>query len=146
MKKQIALLALLAALLLLSGCGPRIDYSLPENPTEFVMEEFVNSADPEDGYMTFTYNGRTYVPYGCPKGRITGNDVGACLGFCVQDGVKDKDTRILLLNEDREANYLIQIHVNGIMDQPVFFRAADTVGKEISTPGCIESLDYDFWK
>ena len=32
------------------------------------------------------------------------------------------------------------------MDQPDFFRALDTAGKEIDTPDFIESLDYLIWE
>lgn len=37
-------------------------------------------------------------------------------------------------------------YVNGMMEQPDFYRAIDTVGVDVHTPNYIESLDYDIWK
>ena len=133
-------------LLILAGCGRRIDYSLPENPIEFHTGTFANPADPGDTYQSIEYNGRTYIGYGILKSSINGGDVGKCLGYIIQDGVKMDDMRVFLLNADPDANYLVRFAVGGFMDQPNFFRAIDTRGKMIGTPGYIESLDYLFWK
>ena len=129
-----------------SGCAKRIDYSLPPDPIAFDMVSFVNPADSEDTYLSITYNGRKYICYGTIKGSINGDDVGACLGYTVQEGKADENSRIFLLKADSSANYLVEIYINGEMDQPTFFRATDTAGKDIFTPDCIESLDYGYWK
>lgn len=146
MKKQIALLALLAALLLLSGCGPRIDYSLPENPTEFVTEDYVNPDDPEDGYRAIVYKGRTYIPYGTLMGALRGQDVGKCLGYLVQEGQEDENSRVFLLSDDPETNFLALLEVEGVMSQPTFYRAVDTAGRAVAVPKFIDDLGYEFWK
>lgn len=44
--------------------------------------------------------------------------------------------------EDYIANY----YVNGEMMQFEFYRAADTIGKEIYIPEYINSLEYEIWK
>ena len=31
------------------------------------------------------------------------------------------------------------------MNQPDFYRAIDTKGKDIDIPDCIQSLNYDYW-
>ena len=135
-------------LLILAGCGKRIDFELPKNPIEFHTGTFVNPADSDDTYQSFEYNGRTYIGYGTLKGSIDGNDVGQCLGYIILDGVAVKDVRIFLLNADPDANYLylVQIFPDSFMNQPFFLRAFDTRGKTIDTPPYIDKLDYPFWK
>ena len=133
-------------LLILAGCGKRIDCGLPESPIEFHTGSFVNPADSDDTYQSIEYNGRTYVGYCTVKNSIDGNDVGKCLGYIVQDGVPMKDVRVFLLNADIDENYLVQLVSGGIMDQPVFYRAIDSRGKKIFTPKYIEGLDYNYWK
>lgn len=137
---------IVAALLILTGCGRRIEDKLPENPIEFHTGSFVNPADPDDTYQSIEYDGRTYIGYGTLKESIDGNDLGKCLGYIVQDGVVMKDVRVFRLNADSDANYLVQIFTDGFMNQPVFYRALDTREKKIATPGYIESLDYPYWK
>ena len=131
-------------LLILTGCGRRIDDDLPENPIEFHTGTFVNPADPDDTYQSIEYNERTYIGYGTLKNTIHGYDVGKCLGYIVQDGVPMKDVRVFLLNADIDENYLVQLVSGGIMDQPVFY--LDSRGKIIFTPKYIEGLDYTYWK
>ena len=135
-----------ATAFLLTGCGRRIDYGLPENPNKFHTGTFVNPDDPDDTYQSIEYNGRTYIGYGTLKGAIDGDDVGQCLGYVILDGAAMKKVRIFLLNADPDANYLVQIFTDTFMNQPFFFRALDTRGKQIGTPQYIESLDYPYWK
>ena len=135
-----------AVLLILTGCGRRIDNKLPENPIEFHTGTFVNPVDPDDTYQSIEYDGRTYIVYGTIRKSIKGDDVGKCLGYIVQDGTVMKDTRVFLLNADPDANYLVRFAVGGFMNQPIFFRAIDTKGKEIGVPPYIENLDYPYWK
>ena len=133
-------------MLILAGCGKRIDYELPVKPIEFHTGTFVNPADSDDTYQSIEYNGRTYIGYGTLKHSIDGDDVGACLGYIVQDGVIMKDVRVFLLNADPDANYLVRFSTGGIMDPPDFFRALDSKGKTINTPPYIDPLDYTYWK
>ena len=148
MKSRFPIIVFIASamLLILTGCGKRIDSELPEKPTGFHTGTFANPTDPDDTYLSIEYDGRTYIGYGIPKGRLDGNDVGKCLGYIVQDGVPMKDVRVFLLNADIDENYLVQLVSGGIMDQPVFYRAFDSRGKKIFTPKYIESLDYTYWK
>ncbi len=148
MRNRFAAAFFIAAAILpgLAGCGRRIDYELPEKPIEFHTGTFVNPADSDDTYQTIEYNGRTYIGYGTLRNSIDGDDVGKCLGYVVQDGVKMDDMRVFPLNADPDANYLVRFAIGGFMNQPDFFRALDTRGKTIDTPPYIESLDYSFWK
>ncbi|MBO4510304.1 MAG: hypothetical protein J5718_03045, partial [Lachnospiraceae bacterium] len=138
-------LIIVIMLFVLAGCGHKIDYSLPEDPIEFNTSTFVNPANPDDTYLSIEYNGRTYIGFGTLKGIVPESEMGDCLGYIVQDGVKMDDSRIFLLTADPNANYLGRFETEGVMDQPDFFRAIDTVGKDITTPAYIDDLGYEFW-
>ena len=148
MKSRIGTAVFVAAIsmLILAGCGRRIDFELPENPIEFHTGTFVNPANPDDACQSIEYDGRTYIWYGTQKKKFDGNDVGKCLGYIVQDGVVMKDLRVFLLNADPDANYLVRFSTDGFMDQPDFFRALDSKGKTISTPQYIECLGSSYWE
>ena len=144
MKRLITLLAAAVLLLGLAGCGSPVNYDLPAEPIEFHTVEFTNPDDPEDGYLAIEYKGRSYIPYG--TGSVGGKDVGPCLGYIVQEGeVRDGD-RIFPLTADPAENYLAERSVGGFMDQPIFYRATDTRGRDVDTPRFIESLEYEYWK
>jgi len=147
MKKYNTIIALAGfTLLMLAGCGSRIDYSLPANLIEFNTGTFVNPNDPDDKYLSIEYNGRTYIPYGTIKGIVPKEEMGDCLGYIVQDGTKMEDVRVFLLAGDPDANYLERFETQGVMSQPDFFRAIDTVGQDINTPAYIDDLGYHFWE
>ena len=143
MKRLLSMLLAAALLLGLAGCGTPVNYDLPEEPIEFHTADFVNPDDPEDGYLTIEYQGRTYVPYG--TGSVGGKDVGACLGYIVQDGEVREGDRIFPLTADPDRNDLAELTYRGFMDQPIFYRAMDTRGQAIDTPKFISSLEYAFW-
>ena len=145
MRKFAIFLTAAAMLFALTGCFSAIDYTLPQNPTEFDTETFVNPDDSEDTYASFEFNGRTYIPYGTPKNGISGNDIGQCLGYIVQDGEKLTDERVFTLRDDTENNFLAVLTYEGFMDPPLFYRAVDTAGKETAIPRIVDSLGYDFW-
>ena len=136
----------LFAIMIFTGCGSRIDYSLPDNPIEFNTGTFVNPGNPNDTYISIEYNGRTYIPYGTINGIVPKEEMGDCLGYIVQDGTKMEDERIFLMSGDPDANYLGRFETQGVMSQPDFFRAIDTVGQDITTPAYIDDLGYEFWK
>ena len=146
MKKHLIIIALLLVMAVFAGCGRRIDHSLPESPRAFDTGTYVNPNDPDDTYATILLDGRVYAVYGTTASRITGNDVGKCLGYIVQDGEERTGDRVFPLSADPERNYLVVITVNGFMDQPIFYRALDTAGKDIETPAFVQSLDYGIWK
>ena len=138
---------LIPAMLMMCGCqrgSNGINYDLPNDPQAFIMENYVNPSDKDDGYMSIVYNGRRFIPYGTISRTLKGDDVGDCLGYIVQDGVEDKGARIyqLMATDD----YLAEIFINAGMQQPIFFRAEDTIGKNTETPSYIESLDYGIWR
>ena len=145
MKKALFTIAV-STLLMTSGCGSSIDYTLPDEPIPFVTGSFVDTADDNAGYMTITYQGRTYIPYGTQKSSITADDLGSCLGYIVQDGKTIDDSRIYLLADDPDADYLVYMSTEGIMNPTIFFRAMDTKGQNISVPDFIEPPDDGYWK
>ncbi|MCQ2485090.1 MAG: hypothetical protein MJ168_07130 [Clostridia bacterium] len=145
MKKIIAVLMVIC-FLFLCGCG-RINYSeLPSDALAFETGEYIDANDDDAGYITITYNGRTYMPYGTLGKTLKQKDIDKCIGYLVQDGVAQKDTRFFTLVGDDEENFLLEHYiVTTLMNQPNFLRAVDTKGKEISVPKYIDSLDYKFW-
>ena len=137
--------------ILLSGCGLFDDSqkfgALPDPPVKFTQQEYCNPDNPEDGYMAVEYNGRLYVPYGTLKGMITPKNVKECIGYIFrEDYPDDTNTHLHTLADDPEVNFLMDYYVNGEMEQPFFYRAIDTVGKDIRILDFIESLEYDIWK
>ena len=84
--------------LIFAGCGSRIDYSLPEDPIEFNTSTFVNPVDSDDTYLSIEYNGRTYIPFGTLVGIVPESEMGDCLGYVVQDGIKMEDVRIFFVD------------------------------------------------
>ena len=87
------------------------------------------------------------MPYGKIGKTLHENDIDVCVGYLVQDGEKDTNQRVYTLVDDTEHNYLMDYYVaSDFMNQPVFWRAIDTKGKEIVTPEFIDSLEYSYWR
>ena len=138
---------LISATLMMCGCqrgSYGINYELPDEPIKFSTQTFVSPVDKNDTYSAIKYNDRLYLPYGTLDKTLKGDDVGACLGYIVQDGVEDKGARIYLLTATDD--YLAEIFINAGMQQPIFFRAEDTIGKNIDTPSYSHSLNYGVWR
>lgn len=146
MKRFVLTLFALTVLVLCAGCIGGRNSGLPKGAVGFVTKEFADPKDPEDGYMAIEYNGRTYLPYGTVKSSLKDSELGACIGYIIQDGVPDENLRVYLLADDPDANWLIEKNVKGFMDQPTFLRAADTAGKDIEIPDFVEGLGYDYWE
>ena len=145
---------LIACLLfLLNGCGKK--YPEPgSDAVGFQTSVFNDENSDNEGYLTFEYNGRTYMPYGTQKGSLKAKDLDRCVGYIVQDGnassvadPNDKDTRVYTLTADKETNFLM-VHYIAMnwMNPPAFFRATDTRGKEIDVPSFIDDLGYEYWQ
>ncbi|MBQ1546306.1 MAG: hypothetical protein IIZ59_02100 [Clostridia bacterium] len=151
MKKRVLAFAA-AMVMLLGGCGKSskygdtFDFTMPASPTEFNLKAVYASSENENGSAGFDYNGRTYVMYGELDGELTSSDVGACLGYVVQDGVKVEAIRIFALASDSDMNFLVSADSEGVMEKPLFYRAADTADSDITIPSFIKDLGQDYWK
>lgn len=145
-KKQLSIITALCIAGVLAGCGKKIDYSLPADPIAFNTDTYVSPSDSEDTFRSIEYNGRIYIPFGTQKGNITADDLGECLGYVVQDGEKLEDSRIFLLAGDPDANFLGEFSTQNFMNPPMFLRAIDTLGEDITIPSFVEDLGYDYWK
>ena len=127
---------------------------LSENPIAFYTSVYVDINNDNEGYIAIEYNGRKYMPYGSLKRNVLKKDIDKCIGYVVQDennsSISDennKNTRIYTLKEDKENNFLMQYYIGTtLMNQPCFYRAADTKGKNIFIPKYINSLEYNYWK
>lgn len=150
MKKiRIAVAAVMTALTL-TACGngteSKFDFTMPDTPTEFVTTVIADSEDETTKYAAIEFDGKTYVSYGTLDGEIEQSDVGARLGYLVQDGQKLEEIGIFPLTADPEQNYLLSMDEKGIMESKTIFRNSETVGKDIETPSFIKSSDYNYWK
>ncbi len=111
-------------------------WALPSNSVSYDKRD-----GNETDMMYITVGDRSYMPYGTAGKRINEDMIRECLGYT--DG--DRNARIYTLSNDPYDNYLMLYNVSGIMEQPDFWRASDTMGKSVFTPDFINSLGYDAW-
>ncbi len=132
--------ALLVTALLLSGCSMNFIHNkaldLPSNAQSYKQVYYE-----DDGETTIEIGGRTYSYFGRLNGKMPDESVCECLGYVDND----KNTRIYLLTDDPLDNFIMVRHVGGIMDQPEFLRAKDTMHTNILAPSYIESASYESW-
>ena len=124
---------------LASGCSLGNDKTLdlPEKPRSFEKK-----TDDSSDSCSITVDGRTYIPFGKPKGKIDNkNSIRECLGYIDND----KNTRVYTLYQDPYDNYLMIKNVDGIMDQVEFWRDLSTRKEDIFTPEYISSFEYEEW-
>lgn len=73
------------------------------------------------------------------------------LSYFVVNSIMDPISKVMMTGIENSssveayANYLGRFETEGIMNQPDFFRAIDTVGKDITTPAYIDDLGYKYW-
>ncbi len=118
-------------------------YTLPSDSIVFTEEEFINPNNPDDKYAQITFNGREYISYGKLKLRKTEAVLGQCVGYIDRGYENDTQVRILVLSETEDL--IVRYPLGNIGDQPIFFRARDTVKRDIEIPEYIQSLGYEFW-
>ena len=129
-----------AAALFLTGCDDGI-YDLPEDAPELKTAVYVNKNDENDGYASIMYGGREYVCYGTAEDavKLIEQDVNACVGYTGGS----RSNVVCTLKETND--YIMRTFLRGFTDEPIFFRAADTLGKSIYTPGYIRGWGYGLW-
>jgi len=134
-----------AFIILLCGCSNSLDIEYPDNPIKFETYTYVNPDNADDTYRAFKYNKREYIPYATLENSVAQNDISTCLGCIVQDG-KETDTWVVTLSDSDNNDYLMLYYPNTHNQQPEFYRAIDTKGKEISTPDYISDEKFEFWR
>lgn len=145
--KRICMLAAVLYIVLLTGCTYADYPDLPDSAIAFETGTFIDKSDDEAAYATIEYEGRTYMPYGTIAESVKGRDVERCIGYIVRDGKANTERRIYTLAADSEYNFLMERSSGtAFMDQPLFWRAVDTRGKDISIPIYIFDLGYNYWK
>lgn len=140
--------------LLLVGCGDTKYPDMSDDAIAFEMGEYIDESDDDAAYGTIEYEGRIYMPYGILGGNIDKKDIDKCVGYIVKDensssmiDENDMDTRVYTLAGDPDHNYLMDYYIGSdLMNQPYFWRAVDTKGKEIDVPKYIDSLEYAYWE
>ena len=152
-KKIIIVLLVIITTFGLTGCGMKYP-ELEKDAIGFQMSSYVDESNDDDGYLTFEYNGRTYMPYGIQKGLLKEKDLDKCIGYIIQDensstvlDLDNKDTRIYTLSDDKDNDFLMEYYIaTNLMNDPIFYRAIDTKDKDIHIPSIIESLGYSYWE
>lgn len=145
MKRMICLLTAAAVLvcLMLTGCTER--FPLPVGSVAFEQGSYADPDEPDDGYQTITYLGRIYVPFGTLKGKMKDSEAAEVLGWVSRpDFPDDQGERVIRLKATEDL--LMVYYVKGIMEQPMFYRALDTAGKDITLPKYVEPLGYGIWE
>ena len=155
MKKRISIVSIIMIFLfLLSGCRNTILPDLPKDAIAFEIRTFEDTKHDIALFGSIEYNGRVYIPFGTINNSYRQNLVDSCIGYIIQDenssSVVDpdnKDRRIYIMKEDDEHNFLMEYDDTvKLMNQPDFYRAIDTDGKDIVIPDYISSFGYAFWK
>jgi len=139
MRRAGLIISVVLCSLLLAGCyiqRHRHMWDLPESPLRFEME-----SDADNDMMSITAGDRKYEPYGTNKYRVDDDIIRDCLGYIGDD----QNYRVYTLSEDPYDNYIMLMNVNGVMEEPQFWRATDTMGESVYTPSFIKSLDYEEW-
>ncbi len=142
--KTIVISALLIALIMTAGCVFGEKYPLPDDPVK-AAEEYYTFPDGRGAAMR-TINGREYVLYGNLDGTVRAKDTGEVIGYVVREEYPD-DLNLRLVKLAATDDIIMEKYVNGMMDQPVFYRALDTIGKDIPVPSFIAPYEEDasFW-
>ena len=131
---------MLMTALTISGCSLKtMQNTLPDLPP--APQSYKQVYFEDDGETSIEINGRTYSYFGRLNGKMPDDSVRDCLGYVDND----KDTRIYSLTDDPLDNFIMIRHVGGIMDQPEFLRAKDTIHMNIPAPSYIESSSYESW-
>lgn len=118
------------------------------------MGDFKDKEHDDGDYGTIEYNGRIYIGYGTINNSFKQENIDKCIGYIIQDensssvvDKNNKDRRIYTLTGDNDNNFLMDYYTGDTeMNQPCFFRAIDTKGKDIEIPKCIDDLGYEFWE
>ena len=139
MRRSYYVITALLCACLLTGCfvqRDRAKWDLPEDPVAFEDRD-----SDEYDMRVLTVGGRDYMPFGTLKNVMNDSAIRECLGYL--NG--DENTRVYTLEEDAFTNYIMIKNVNGVMEQPDYWRAVDTMGENVATPNYIESLGYEEW-
>ena len=154
MKKTTAVICIIMfCLTILSGCMKKPLPDLPSDAAAFEMGVFTDNEHDNAAYGTIEYNGRIYIAYGTISNTYRQSYIESCIGYIVQDehsssviDLNNTDRRIYTLSADPERNFLMEYDDSvKLMNQPSFFRAIDTNGKDIEIPNYIEPFEYEFW-
>ena len=149
--KRITLIAAAAAVALLmtacsGGAKRNFDFTMPDSPTEFISSTVPDPNDDSMNFAALEFDGKLYVSYGTIEEDPAQSEVGACLGYLVQDGNKLKEIGVFPLTSDPDQNYLICMDEAGNLQNISVFRNSETAGKDITTPSFIKSREYSYWK
>ena len=152
-KKAIGICVIMICLSLMSSCLKKPLPELPSDAIAFEGRSFVDQEHDAASFITIEYNGRTYIQYGTRNNKYKQSCVDSCVGYLVQNellssvvDLSNTNRRIYTLSIDPEHNFLMDFDDSvELMNQPAFWRAMDTKGKDIEIPDYIDSFGDAFW-
>ena len=113
---------------------------LEKDAVAFKTSSYVDENDDGASYLIFEYNGRTYMSYSGLKGTLKSRDLDKCIEYITQD---ENSSSVV----DKENNFLMEHYIGTTeMNQPIFYRAMDTKGKNINIPKIIDDIEHNYWK
>lgn len=152
-KKAIGVCVIIIGLSLMSGSSKKTLPDLPSDAVAFEVGSFVDQGNDAASFITIEYNGRTYIQFGTRNNKYKQSCVDSCVGYLVQNehlssvvDLSNTNWRIYTLSVDPKHNFLMDFDDSvELMNQPVFWRAVDTNGKDIEIPDYIDSFSDAFW-
>ena len=142
MKKTIMAAVLLCGAILLSGCTH--DGRLKRQGKYRLLigsSMFESFYDEDFGEMTVDGFGRLYTKYGSTHETIPESAINQCSGYLDNN----ENRRVFYLADDPDRNYLMVVNFNSINGDWCFYRAQDTVNKDILTPDFVKPDGYECW-
>ncbi len=108
---------------------------LPDTAAPVEFSTFYLARYPSEKFEAIKYNGREYAYYGYESRPLLSWEIGECFAYH-----EDSRRFYTLTGTD---DYIADIYMDYAVHEAVFYRALDTIGKDIKTPGYITSgMEY----
>lgn len=135
--------AVLLGAVMLSGCTTKKNMGNKNNNFDLPVnaQKFTQIYDDDIGEMTITVYDRTYTYFGDLKDQNADYSIRECLGYVDNS----ESTRLYTLADEPDDNYIMMKNLNSLTGYTVFYRANDTIHKDIFTPSYIKSLGFECW-
>lgn len=134
------ILLVLAAVLLLTGCGSKLS-ELPKDPVSYQIGT-IQSKDKKESYTTLVNDGKYFIAYGNIKPGFL-NDNSYAFGNCLGYVGGEQDLRIYELKGSSKDEWIIEYQINGEMSQPMVFREAGVKTDKI--PDSVEPIKDNYF-
>lgn len=121
-----------------AGCGNG-RMPLPENPAVFTQG--THRAENGEEYATIENDGKVFIPYGLVRAAGPMRDLSYAYGDCLGYVKGDENDRIYALSDNPDGTWLIRFYENGMMEQPMVWRALGDTGDVPESVEPFEEVD-----